>query len=140
MPAKKPVAKKTVSERTEKIYITIPKKYVTALEIIAGDPRDKSKTIERMIDDYIEFKEKTLKRDGKFNKVIAALRGVTSENSLEEKMIFIEEWVNEHPENTDLKDYWMGIKAINNEDKIIELYQSIWDKINILGKNVSDLI
>jgi len=135
MPAKKPV-----SERTEKIYITIPKKYVTALEIIAGDPRDKSKTIERMIDDYIEFKEKTLKRDGKFNKVIAALRGITVENSLEEKMIFIDEWVKEHPENTDLKDYWMGIKAQSDEDKIVVLYQSIWDKIEILGKNVSDLI
>ena len=135
MPAKKPV-----SERTEKIYITIPKKYVTALEIIAGDPRDKSKMIERMIEDYIEFKEKNLKRDGKFNKVVAALRGITVENSLEEKMIFIDEWVNEHPENTDLKDYWMGIKAINDEDKIIELYQSIWDKIETLGKNVSDLI
>ncbi|QEE14973.1 hypothetical protein DSAG12_00796 [Promethearchaeum syntrophicum] len=140
MPAKKPVAKKPVSERTEKIYITIPKKYVTALEIIAGDPRDKSKTIERMIDDYIEFKEKTLKRDGKFNKVIAALRGITIENSLEEQMIFIDKWVIEHPENTDLKDYWMGIKEISDEDKIAELYKSIWDKINILGKNVSDLI
>ena len=69
MPAKKPE-----SERTEKIYITIPKKYVTTLEIVAGDPRDKSKTIERMIDDYIEFKEKTLKRDGKFNKVIHCLK------------------------------------------------------------------
>jgi hypothetical protein len=135
MPAKKPV-----SERTEKIYITIPKKYVTALEIIAGDPRDKSKTIERMIDDYIENKEKTLKRDGKFNKVIAALRGITVENSLEEQMIFIDKWVIEHPENTDLKDYWMGIKAISDEDKIAELYKSIWDKINVLGKNVSDLI
>ncbi|MHA1474298.1 MAG: hypothetical protein ACTSPA_02305 [Promethearchaeota archaeon] len=135
MPAKKPV-----SERTEKIYITIPKKYVTALEIIAGDPRDKSKMIERMIDDYIENKEKTLKRDGKFNKVIAALRGITVENSLEEKMIFIDDWVKEHPENTKLKDYWMGIKAINNEDKIVELYQSIWDKIETLGENVSDLI
>ena len=133
-------AKKPVSERTEKIYITIPKKYVTALEIIAGDPRDKSKTIERMIDDYIEFKEKTLKRDGKFNKVIAALRGITVENSLEEKMIFIDEWVKEHPENTDLKDYWMGIKAQSDEDKIVVLYQSIWNKIEILGKNVSDLI
>ena len=96
--------------------------------------------IERMIEDYIEFKEKNLKRDGKFNKVVAALRGITVENSLEEKMIFIDEWVNEHPENTDLKDYWMGIKAINIEDKIVELYQSIWDKIAILGKNVSDLI
>jgi len=135
MPTKKPE-----SERTEKIYITIPKKYVTALEIIAGDPRDKSKTIERMIDDYIEFKEKTLKRDGKFNKVIAALRGITVENSLEEKMIFIDKWVIEHPENTDLKDYWMGIKAISDEDKIAELYKSIWDKIAVLGKNVSDLI
>lgn len=135
MPAKKPV-----SERTEKIYITIPKKYVTALEIIAGDPRDKSKMIERMIDDYIENKEKTLKRDGKFNKVIAALRGITVENSLEEKMIFIDDWVKEHPENLKLKDYWMGVKAINDEDKIIELYQSIWNKIEILGKNVSDLI
>ena len=135
MPAKKPV-----SERTEKIYITIPKKYVTALEIIAGDPRDKSKTIERMIDDYIEFKEKTLKRDGKFNKVVAALRGITVENSLEEKMIFIDEWVREHPENSKLKDYWMGIKARNDEDKIIDLYQKIWNKIEDLGKNVSDLI
>jgi len=135
MPAKKPV-----SERTEKIYITIPKKYVTALEIIAGDPRDKSKTIERMIDDYIEFKEKTLKRDGKFNKVIAALRGITVENSLEEKMIFIDKWVIEHPENTNLKDYWMGIKEISDEDKIAELYKSIWDKINVLGRNVPDLI
>ena len=135
MPAKKPV-----SERTEKIYITIPKKYVTALEIIAGDPRDKSKMIERMIDDYIENKEKTLKRDGKFNKVIAALRGITVENSLEEQMIFIDKWVIEHPENTDLKDYWMGIKAISDEDKIAELYKSIWNKIEILGKNVSNLI
>ena len=135
MPAKKPV-----SERTEKIYITIPKKYVTALEIIAGDPRDKSKMIERMIDDYIENKEKTLKRDGKFNKVIAALRGITVENSLEEQMIFIDKWVIEHPENTDLKDYWMGIKAISDEDKIAELYKSIWDKINVLGRNVPDLI
>ena len=139
MPAKKSV-KKPVSERTEKIYITIPKKYVTALEIIAGDPRDKSKTIERMIDDYIEFKEKTLKRDGKFNKVIAALRGITVENSLEEKMIFIDKWVIEHPENTNLKDYWMGIKEISDEDKIAELYKSIWNKIEILGKNVSNLI
>ena len=135
MPAKKPV-----SERTEKIYITIPKKYVTALEIIAGDPRDKSKMIERMIEDYIEFKEKNLKRDGKFNKVVAALRGITVENSLEEQMIFIDDWVKEHPENTKLKDYWMGIKAINDEDKIIELYQSIWNKIETLGENVSDLI
>lgn len=135
MPAKKPV-----SERTEKIYITIPKKYVTALEIIAGDPRDKSKMIERMIEDYIEFKEKNLKRDGKFNKVVAALRGITVENSLEEQMIFIEEWVKEHPENSKLKDYWMGIKARNDEDKIIELYQKIWNKIEDLGKNVSDLI
>lgn len=133
-------AKKTESERTEKIYITIPKKYVTALEIIAGDPRDKSKTIERMIDDYIEFKEKILKRDGKFNKVVAALRGITIENSLEEQMIFIDDWVKEHPENSKLKDYWMGIKAKNDEDKIIELYQSIWNKIETLGENVSDLI
>ena len=133
-------AKKPVSERTEKIYITIPKKYVTALEIIAGDPRDKSKTIERMIDDYIEFKEKTLKRDGKFNKIIAALRGITVENSLEEKMIFIDDWVREHPENSKLKDYWMGIKAINDEDKIVELYKSIWNKIEDLGKNIPDLI
>ncbi len=135
MPAKKPV-----SERTEKIYITIPKKYVTALEIIAGDPRDKSKMIERMIEAYIEFREKILKRDGKFNKVVAALRGITVENSLEEQMIFIDEWVKEHPENSKLKDYWMGIKARNDEDKIIELYQKIWNKIEDLGKNVSDLI
>ena len=55
-------------------------------------------------------------------------------------MIFIDKWVIEHPENTDLKDYWMGIKEISDEDKIAELYKSIWDKINILGKNVSDLI
>jgi len=93
-----------------------------------------------MIDDYIEFKEKTLKRDGKFNKVIAALRGITVENSLEEKMIFIDKWVIEHPENTNLKDYWMGIKEISDEDKIAELYKSIWDKINVLGRNVPDLI
>ncbi len=133
-------AKKPESERTEKIYITIPKKYVTALEIIAGDPRDKSKMIERMIDDYIEFKEKNLRRDGKFNKIVAALRGISVENSLEEKMIFIDDWVREHPENTKLKDYWMGIKAINDEDKIIELYKSIWNKIEDLGKNIPDLI
>ncbi len=98
-------AKKTEVDRTEKIYITLPKKYVTALEIIAGDPRDKSKTIERMIEDYIEFKEKTLKRDGKFMKVVAALRGVPLENSLEEQITFIDKWVKEHPENSKLKDY-----------------------------------
>ena len=93
-----------------------------------------------MIQAYIEFKEKILKRDGKFNKVVAALRGITVENSLEEQMIFIDEWVKEHPENSKLKDYWMGIKARNDEDKIIELYQKIWNKIEDLGKNVSDLI
>ena len=135
MPAKKPE-----SERTEKIYITIPKKYVTALEIIAGDPRDKSKMIERMIDDYIEFKENNLKRDGKFNKIVAALRGISVENSLEEKMIFIDDWVREHPENTKLKDYWMGIKAINDEDKIKDLYETIWTKIKSLGQDLTKLV
>ncbi|MHA1721243.1 MAG: hypothetical protein ACTSWX_08645 [Promethearchaeota archaeon] len=133
-------AKKTEVDRTEKIYITLPKKYVTALEIIAGDPRDKSKTIERMIEDYIEFKEKTLKRDGKFMKVVAALRGVPLENSLEEQITFIDKWVKEHPENSKLRDYWMGIKAANDEEKIIELHQTIWDKIRSLGQDVTKLV
>ena len=34
----------------------------------------------------------------------------------------------------------MGIKAINDEDKIAELYKSIWNKIEDLGKNIPDLI
>jgi len=34
----------------------------------------------------------------------------------------------------------MGIKAINDEDKIVELYKSIWNKIEDLGKNIPDLI
>ena len=57
----KPV-KKTDSDRTEKIYLTMDKKVVRALEIIAGDPRDKSKAVERIINEYVEFREELLKK------------------------------------------------------------------------------
>ena len=141
MLAKKTTAKSksTDPDRTEKIYLTLPKKYVTALEIIAGDPREKSKAFEKILDDFIEFKEKILRRDGKFSKVIAALKGTIIEDMVEEKITFIDGWVQSHPENTNLSDYWRGIRMIGDEAKINSLYAKIWKKIDML-ENSPDLI
>lgn len=140
MSTKNPSQKNSEIDGTEKIYITLPKKYVNILEIIAGDPRDKSKTVEKMIDNYIDNNEDTLKRDGKWNKVLVALRGTTLENLREEKVAFIDKWVEKHPDNKELAEFWMGIRDGDDDRKITTLYQKIKAKIDALEAKMDEFI
>ena len=140
MSTKNSSLKNIETDGTEKIYITLPKKYVNILEIIAGDPRDKSKTIEKMIDNFIDNNEDTLRRDGKWNKVLVALRGTTLENLREEKVAFIDKWVEKHPDKKELAELWLGIRDGDDDRKITELYQKIKAKIDALSAKIDDLI
>ncbi|MHA1745957.1 MAG: hypothetical protein ACTSWW_08145 [Promethearchaeota archaeon] len=135
----KPV-KKTDSDRTEKIYLTMDKKVVRALEIIAGDPRDKSKAVERIINEYVEFREELLKKQRKYNQVMAALQGQTFDGSLEYKIDFLDAYIAQNPENRELAEIWLRAKQTNDIKKIENLYKTITARIDKLEENLEKII
>jgi len=135
----KPV-KKTDSDRTEKIYLTMDKKVVRALEIIAGDPRDKSKAVERIINEYVEFREELLKKQRKYNQVMAALQGQTFDDSLEYKIDFLDAYIAQNPDNRELAEIWLRAKQTNDIKKIENLYKTITARIDKLEENLEKII
>ena len=135
----KPV-KKSDSDRTEKIYLTMDKKVVRALEIIAGDPRDKSKAVERIINEYVEFREELLKKQRKYNQVMAALQGQTFDGSLEYKIDFLDAYIAQNPDNRELAEIWLRAKQTNDTAKIENLYKTITARIDKLESNLEAII
>jgi hypothetical protein len=122
---------------TEKIYITLPKKYVRVLEIIAGDPRDKSKAVEKMIDDYYQYKEKVMKDEGKWYRILAAIKGEPLEEDVAEKIAFLDIYIENH-DSKDLKDLWLLSR--NNEEKINKIYDKVKAKLADIENNLDNII
>ena len=133
-------AKKSESDRTEKIYLTMDKKVVRALEIIAGDARDKSKAVERIINEYVEFREDLLKKQRKYNQVMAALQGQTFDGSLEYKIDFLDAYIAQNPDNRELAEIWLRAKQTNDTGKIENLYKIITVRIDKLEANLEQII
>jgi len=133
-------AKKSDTDRTEKIYLTMDKKVVRALEIIAGDARDKSKAVERIINEYVEFREDLLKKRRKYNQVMAALQGQTFDGSLEYKIDFLDAYIEKNQDNRKLGEIWLRAKQTNDIPKIDNLYTKITAYIDKLEDNIDQII
>ena len=131
MPEKKTQSKKSTTERTDKIYITMRNRYIRALEVLAGDPKDKSRMVETLIDWYIESKEDHLKNFQVYDKVKEAIIGSKMDESIETQKTIIEGWVNMHPEDLKLKERWLIYGTRNDIEGVQKIYSEIIQKAEV---------
>ena len=129
---------------SKKIWITLPIKYAAMLDIFADDTpgkvrsNRKSVIIEKMIDEYLENHQKQLEDDGKWEKIISVRKRAAKklERSIEEKIQFVEVYINNYPEFTKLKSIWERLKVVQDQDGIDKIYNKIQEKRD---KDSSDL-
>jgi hypothetical protein len=120
---------------TKKIWVTLPKKYSDILDILADDipgktrSNRKSVTIEKMLDEYLETHQKELKDDGRWDKIISVRKRAAKklEKSLEEKIHFVNIYVQVDPELEKLIPIWNRVKDIQDTEGIDKIYRKIFE-------------
>ena len=140
MTTKKPIKKDSESDRTLKIYLTLDRKIVRALEILAGDPRDKSKEIEKIINEYVEFRAEHLKELKIYYRIMAALRWIYFDDTIVDKIDFIDEYIADNPDKREIKEIWLRAKNRMDTDKISLVYDKISNRINNLEANIDNFL
>jgi hypothetical protein len=122
-----------------KIYITLQRRWVDVLEILARDPSQKSNEFLFILREYIHANKERLKQEGLWEKIQEALRSGSDVPEID-MVTFIDEYVKQQPNNMDLQKYWLAIKAGNNKTKIKLLYDRIQQKINEIEKNLDAIL
>jgi hypothetical protein len=115
-------------EETNKIYITLPQRYIDVLEILAGDPKAKSTTFEKILDDYIDLRKERLVARGIWDRVMAALQGKPLVDNIAEMITFIDNYLIRSKDDK-FKAHWNAIKNLKDEEKIKNIYNLILTKI-----------
>lgn len=115
-------------EETNKIYITLPQRYIDVLEILAGDPKSKSTAFEKILDDYVDLRKDRLVARGIWDRVMAALQGKPLEDNIAEMISFIDNYLATSKDDR-LKAHWNAIKSLKNEQNIKSLYNLILSRI-----------
>ena len=127
---------------SRKIWVTLPVEYAEILDILAGDAPDRARSnrksviIEKMVDDYLEKHEKTLRDDGKWDLIIEVRRSIarTLDNrirkvedkprTMDDKLKFLEGYTNIV---TNHKDRF-NIAKLLGDDKVEELYAELFQE------------
>ncbi|MBN2155474.1 MAG: TetR/AcrR family transcriptional regulator [Candidatus Lokiarchaeota archaeon] len=66
--------------------------------------------------------------------------GEIRKKEIDKIIAFINKWINFHEDNTELKDYWLWIKELNDTEKIINFYKIIQENIRSIEKKLDSLI
>ncbi|UYP46551.1 hypothetical protein NEF87_002836 [Candidatus Lokiarchaeum ossiferum] len=123
-------------KESKKIWITLPTKYADILDILADDTPGKTRsnrksvTVEKMVDEYLEKHEKELTDDGKWEKIISVRKRAAKklERSIEEKVQFIEVYIDNYPEFSKLQSIWKRMKLVQDPDGIDKIYNKVLEK------------
>ena len=132
-----PTSKKKSTSASEekdskKIWVTMPTKYAEILDILSDDKPGKIRStrksviIEKMIDDYINSHRESLENQGKWAKIVSALKRATNklEEEFEVKKRIINKFI-EYPEFEKYKKYWRFLLDSEDKAKIEKFYLKI---------------
>jgi hypothetical protein len=130
----------TEKEETDRIHLTLPKRWIDVLNILSRDQTQRSTTMQLILQDYIYARKDRLMEEGMWPKIQAALRGSAVDNDIVEMIAYIDDYVKDQPQNKELIQYWKAIKATQSDEKIRTLYQKIVKKINELESRLDSII
>ena len=136
------------SKDTHKIWVTLTTKYTDILDILADDTPDKTRSnrksvlIEKMVDEYLEKHEKELSDDGKWDKIISVRKRAASrlEKSIQEKIIFIDNYLPAYTELKSLSKYWETAKETEDIAIIDKIYLKVQEKRGIITQELDDIL
>jgi len=127
---------------SRKIWVTLPVEYAEMLDILAGDAPDRSRSnrksviIEKMVDDYLEKHEKTLRDDGKWDLILEVRRSVARSldnrirkleekpRNMDDKLKFLEGYTNIVTKHKDR----FNLAKLLGDDKVEELYSELFQE------------
>jgi len=120
-------------KESKKLWITLPSKYAEILDILSDDTPNKIRSnrkavlVEKMMDDYLEYHEKMLTDEGKWERIISIRRRAAEklEKSIDEKITLIDTYLSTHPEAKNEFKNWEYLKRAKKSDIIDNIYNYI---------------
>jgi metal-responsive CopG/Arc/MetJ family transcriptional regulator len=122
-------------EETKRIHITLPERYIEALDILARSVSNRSEAIKNLLDKYIELDEETLRKNGTYQQLRSTLK-----DPLQKRILFIEEYFENNEVDNKYINYWKHAISNNDQEKIQKVYQWIMKEIEKVDKEFEDLL